>query len=109
MITIRRAEPADAQALVELAGEVGGEEGAWLLTTAEWRSITEERRYLRAVRRHPDAAVYLAEDGDNVVGRLSLARDVHPASARVVSTASPGRTLGREPSRAGASGPESGA
>ena len=64
MITIRRAEPGDAQALVELAGEVGGEEGAWLLTTAEWRSITEERRYLRAVRRHPDAAVYLAEDGD---------------------------------------------
>ena len=83
MITIRRAEPADAQALVELAGEVGGEEGAWLLTTAEWRSITEERRYLRAVRRHPDAAVYLAEDGDNVVGRLSLARDVHPASTHV--------------------------
>ena len=83
MITIRRAEPGDAQALVELAGEVGGEEGAWLLTTAEWRSITEERRYLRAVRRHPDAAVYLAEDGDNIVGRLSLARDVHPASAHV--------------------------
>ena len=83
MITIRRAEPADAQALVELAGEVGGEEGAWLLTTAEWRSITDERRYLRAVRRHPDAAVYLAEDGDTVVGRLSLARDVHPASAHV--------------------------
>ena len=83
MITIRRAEPADAQALVELAGEVGGEEGAWLLTSAEWRSITEERRYLRAVRRHPDAAVYLSEDGGNVVGRLSLARDVHPASAHV--------------------------
>ena len=83
MITIRRAEPGDAQALVELAGDVGGEEGAWLLTTAEWRSITDERRYLRAVRRHPDAAVYLAEDGDAVVGRLSLARDVHPASAHV--------------------------
>jgi RimJ/RimL family protein N-acetyltransferase len=83
VIAIRRAEPGDAQALVELAGEVGGEEGAWLLTTAEWRSITDERRYLRAVRRHPDAAVYLAEDGDTVVGRLSLARDVHPASAHV--------------------------
>ena len=83
MITIRRAEPGDAQALVELAGDVGGEEGAWLLTSAEWRSITDERRYLRAVRRHPDAAVYLAEDGDAVVGRLSLARDVHPASAHV--------------------------
>ena len=83
MITIRRAEPGDAQALVELAGDVGGEDGAWLLTNAEWRSITDERRYLRAVRRHPDAAVYLAEDGDIVVGRLSLARDVHPASAHV--------------------------
>lgn len=83
MITIRRAEPGDAQALVELAGDVGGEEGAWLLTTTEWRSITDERRYLRAVRRHPDAAVFLAEDGNAVVGRLSLARDVHPASAHV--------------------------
>ena len=83
MITIRRAEPGDAQALVELAGDVGGEDGAWLLTSTEWRSITDERRYLRAVRRHPDAAVYLAEDGDAVVGRLSLARDVHPSSAHV--------------------------
>ena len=83
MITIRRAEPGDAQALVELAGDVGSEDGAWLLTSAEWRSITDERRYLRAVRRHPDAAVYLAEDGDAVVGRLSLARDVHPSSAHV--------------------------
>ncbi len=83
MITIRRAEPGDAQALVELASQVGSEEGAWLLTSAEWRSVTDERRYLRAVRRHPDAAVYLAEDGDAVVGRLSLARDVHPASAHV--------------------------
>ena len=83
MITIRRAEPGDAQALVELAGDVGGEEGAWLLTSAEWRSITDERRYLRAVRRPPDAAVYLADDGDAVVGRLSLARDVHPSSAHV--------------------------
>jgi len=83
VITIRRAEPGDAQALVELAGDVGGEDGAWLLTSTEWRSITDERRYLRAVRRHPDAAVFLAEDGDAVVGRLSLARDVHPSSAHV--------------------------
>ena len=83
MITIRRAEPGDAQALVELAGEVGGEEGAWLLTTAEWRSITEERRYLRAVRRHPDAAVFVAEAAGEVVGRLSVARDPHPASRHV--------------------------
>ncbi len=83
MITIRPAQPGDAQPLVELAREVGSEEGAWLLTTAEWRSIADERRYLRAVRRHPDAAVYVVEDAGRVVARLSLARDVHPASRHV--------------------------
>jgi putative acetyltransferase len=83
VIGIRPAEPGDAQPLVELASEIGGEEGAWLLTTADWRTIAEERRYLRAVRRHPDAAVYVAEDEGRVVARLSLARDVHPASRHV--------------------------
>jgi RimJ/RimL family protein N-acetyltransferase len=83
VITIRPAQPGDAQPLVELAREVGSEEGAWLLTTAEWRSIADERRYLRAVRRHPDAAVYVVEDAGRVVARLSLARDVHPASRHV--------------------------
>jgi putative acetyltransferase len=83
VIGIRRADPGDAQALVELAGEVSGEEGAWLLTTAEWRSVSDERRYLRAVRRHPDAAVYVATDAEALVGRLSLARDLHPASSHV--------------------------
>ncbi len=83
MISIRPAEPGDAQPLVELAGQVGSEEGAWLLTTDAWRSVAEERRYLRAVRRHPDAAVYVAEDGERIVARLSLARDVHPASRHV--------------------------
>jgi putative acetyltransferase len=84
VIVIRPAEPGDAQALVQLAGEVGGEEGAWLLTTTSWRSANEERRYLRAVRRHPDAAVYVAEaEGGRIVARLSLARDVHPASRHV--------------------------
>lgn len=83
MITIRPAEPGDAQPLVELAREVGSEEGAWLLTTAEWRSIADERRYLRAIRRHPDAAVYVAEDEGRIVARLSLARDIHPASRHV--------------------------
>lgn len=83
MISIRPAEPGDAQALVELAGEIGGEDGAWLLTTDAWRSVTDERRYLRAVRGHPDAAVFVVEDGKRIVGRLSLARDVHPASRHV--------------------------
>jgi putative acetyltransferase len=83
VIRIRSAEPGDAQPLVELAGEIGGEEGAWLLTTDAWRSVAEERRYLRAVRRHPDAAVYVVEDAERIVARLSLARDVHPASRHV--------------------------
>ena len=83
MIAIRPAEPGDAQSLVELAREVGSEEGAWLLTTAEWRSIADERRYLRTIRRHPDAAVYVAEDEGRIVARLSLARDIHPASRHV--------------------------
>ena len=86
MIGIRRAEPGDAQALVELAGEVGGEEGAWLLTTAEWRSIAEERRYLRAVRRHPDAAVYVAEDGDaSSAGSRSPATSIRRAATSPTS------------------------
>lgn len=83
MIGIRRAEPGDAAALVHLLRQVGREEGAWLLTTDESRSVVAERRYLRAVRRHPDAAVFVAEEDDVVVGRLSLARDTHPASRHV--------------------------
>ena len=83
MIVIRPAEPGDAQALVQLTSEVGGEDGAWLLTAEASRSVADERRYLRAVRRHPDAAVFVVEDGGSLVGRLSLARDVHPASRHV--------------------------
>jgi RimJ/RimL family protein N-acetyltransferase len=83
MIAIRPAEPADAADLVALASEVGREPGDYLLTTDTWRSVSDERRYLRAVRRHADAAVFVALDGDEIVGRLSVARDPHPASAHV--------------------------
>ena len=85
MITVRRAEPPDADQLVRLAASVGREPGEWLLTTDTWRSAADERRYLKAVRRHSDAAVFVAVDDeeDTVVGRLSLARDPHPASAHV--------------------------
>jgi RimJ/RimL family protein N-acetyltransferase len=83
MTQIRRADPSDAVALCELAAAVGSEPGAWLLTTEMWRSVSDERRYLRSVRRHPDAAVYVVEDGDRIVGRLSVARDSHPASSHV--------------------------
>jgi RimJ/RimL family protein N-acetyltransferase len=83
MIAIRPAEPGDAPDLVALSAAVGREPGEWLLTTDTWRSITDERRYLKSVRRHPDAAVFVAVDGQEIVGRLSVARDPHPASTHV--------------------------
>jgi RimJ/RimL family protein N-acetyltransferase len=83
MTIVRRASPADAHALVELAESVGREDGRWILGTGPWRSASDERRYLRTIQSHPDAAVFLAEDGDRIVGRLSLARDPHPASRHV--------------------------
>lgn len=80
---IRQAEPNDAAALVALAREVGGEPEGWLLASDEWRSAAAERRYLRAVRRSPHAAVFVAEVPEGLVGRLSVARDPHPSSFHV--------------------------
>jgi RimJ/RimL family protein N-acetyltransferase len=80
---IRRADPADAASLVELARAVGGEPEGWLIADSAWRTVGDERRYLRAARRHPDVAVFVAEADDAVVGRLSVARDSHPASRHV--------------------------
>jgi putative acetyltransferase len=80
---VRPAEPADAQGLKELGDAVGSEPEGWLVTTNGWRSVADERRYLRAIRRYPHAAVFVAEDGDRIVGRLSIARDQHPASRHV--------------------------
>jgi RimJ/RimL family protein N-acetyltransferase len=82
-LTIRHAEPGDAARLVELARAVGAEEEGWLITGGEWRSAAEERRYLRSIRRHPHAAVLVAEEDGTIVGRLSIARDLHPASEHV--------------------------
>src|SRR5215213_8072368 len=83
MTLVRRAEPSDAAELVALASAVGGEPGGWLISDSTWRSIADERRYIRAIRRHPDAAVLVAELPAGIVGRLSLARDPHPASRHV--------------------------
>ena len=83
MTIVRQAAPGDAPALVELAESVGREDGRWILGTGPWRSVSDERRYLRTIHRHPDAAVFVAEDGPRIVGRLSLSRDPHPASRHV--------------------------
>jgi RimJ/RimL family protein N-acetyltransferase len=82
VIAVRQAEPADAAALVELASAVSAEPEGWMIWN-EWRSVGEERRYLRAVRGHPDAAVFVAELDGQLAGRLSLARDQNPASHHV--------------------------
>ena len=83
MTAIRRARPADAPALVALAEDVAREEGRWILGTGPWRAVADERRYLRSVQRHPDAAVFVAEDEGMLVARLSVSRDPHPASRHV--------------------------
>jgi RimJ/RimL family protein N-acetyltransferase len=82
-VIVRPAEPADAQGLQELGDAVGAEPEGWLVTTNGWRSAADERRYLRAIRRYPNAAVFVAEDEGRIIGRLSIARDQHPASRHV--------------------------
>ena len=96
---IRPAQPADATRLVELAREVGAEEEGWLITGGEWRSPGEERRYLRWIRHHDDAAVFVAETDGAIIGRLSIARDNHPASEHVADL---GLMVAREFRRQGA-------
>ena len=85
MIVVRQAEPGDAEALVQLGRAVGSEPEGWLISVDGWRGAAEERRYLRAIRRYPHAAVFVAEDEEEgeLIGRISLARDQHPASYHV--------------------------
>jgi len=82
---IRPGEPSDADQLTRLADAVSAEPEGWLISVAgEWRSAGDERRYLKALRRYPHAAVFVAEAEDGtVVGRLSVGRDPHPASTHV--------------------------
>jgi RimJ/RimL family protein N-acetyltransferase len=80
---IRAAQPRDAAQLVALAEEVAAEPGGWLISDGGWRTVLDERRYLRALRRYRDAAVFVAEAEERLVGRMSLGRDPHPASRHV--------------------------
>jgi [ribosomal protein S18]-alanine N-acetyltransferase len=81
---VRPADPGDAPGLKGLGDAVAAEPEGWLATQDGWRTVGDERRYLRAIRRYPHAAVFVAEAEDGeVVGRLSIARDQHPASRHV--------------------------
>lgn len=97
---VREADPSDAESLTRLAEAVSGEPEAWLISAdGEWRSVGDERRYLKAVRRYPNAAVFVAERDDGaIIGRLSLARDTHPASAHVADL---GLMVAKDARRAG--------
>ena len=53
------------------------------MTSEGWRGVTDERRYLRAIKRFPHAVVFVAEAEGQIVARLSIARDQHPASYHV--------------------------
>ena len=81
----RHADPSDAEQLPRLADAVSAEPEGWLISVAgEWRSAGDERRFLKALRRYPHAAVFVAErDDGTLVGRLSVGRDPHPASTHV--------------------------
>jgi RimJ/RimL family protein N-acetyltransferase len=76
---VRQATLRDAKALVALARRVAAEPERWLVTEGEWRSVRDERRYLRAANQSQDAALFIAEVGELVAGRLSIARDAQPA------------------------------
>jgi RimJ/RimL family protein N-acetyltransferase len=81
-VVVRPAEAGDAAALVQLGTDVGSEPEGWLISGG-WRGVGHERRYLRTIRRSGDAAVFVAETQEGIVGRLSIARDSHPASRHV--------------------------
>ena len=80
---IRRATPKDAAGLAALGREIGSEPEGWLISDGGFPGVGAERRYLRAIRRSRNAAVFVAEAPERIVGRLSLARDIHPASRHV--------------------------
>jgi RimJ/RimL family protein N-acetyltransferase len=80
---VRRAVPGDADAVSRLARAVSAEPEGWLLTLGTWRSASEEKRAIKLLRRHPDAALLVAEAPEGIVGRLSVTRDQHPSSSHV--------------------------
>ena len=106
LVVRRRAGPARPSRRrrrpVALANAVACEPEGWLLADGAWRSVGEERRYLRVLRRHPEAAPSSSPKTDGeIVGRLTIRRDPHPSSAHVadfglmVAAAHRGRGMGK--------------
>src|SRR3979411_754364 len=59
---VRPADPSDAEALTRLAEAVSAEPEGWLISSnGEWRSVGDESRYLKALRRYPNAPALGAE------------------------------------------------
>jgi RimJ/RimL family protein N-acetyltransferase len=79
-LVVRPAVPADADDLVRLGRDVAAEPELWLTYD---RTRGDERRNVRGVQRDSNAAVFVAETADGIVGRLSIARDRSPLSRHV--------------------------
>ena len=72
----RRSSPSPKHVVAEPEG--------WLVSDGGWRTVTDERRYLRAhspLQRR--GGVRRRGETRRIVGRLSLGRDPHPASRHV--------------------------
>ncbi len=81
-LRVRPAVPGDAAALVALAAPSPPSRRAGCSPTRRWRSAGEERRYIRAVYAPPRRGACSSPSSTaTIVGRLSLMRDPHPASA----------------------------
>ena len=52
-----RPQPGDAAGARRARERGRGEPEGWLLADSRWRSVADERRYIRALQRHPDAAL----------------------------------------------------
>jgi RimJ/RimL family protein N-acetyltransferase len=79
-LLVRPANPADAEALTTLGRSVAGEPELWMTYD---RSRADERRHLKAVRRDPNFAVFVAETPAGIVGRVSIGRERNPYSSHV--------------------------
>jgi RimJ/RimL family protein N-acetyltransferase len=79
-LVVRPAVPADADDLVRLGRDVAAEPELWLTYD---RTRGDERRNVRGAQRDSNAAVFVAETADGIVGRLSIARDRSPLSRHV--------------------------